>query len=179
MIIGQQIYLRPITLSDTDLIIKWRNSESVKSRFIYQSLFTRESQQEWMKTQVDTGKTVQMIICEKETNREIGSAYIRDIDRVHQKAEYGLFIGEDTQRGHGIGTEVGSLMLNYAFEVLELHRIYSRVLSNNIASLISAKRAGLREEGLFRDDVFMDGQYLDVVFLGALNPKEVENEAIN
>lgn len=172
MLEGQQVYLRKIELSDTANVVKWRNSESVKNRFIYQQLFTVESQIEWMKEMVDTGKVEQMIICEKETDRPIGSAYIKDIDRESQKAEYGLFIGEEVARGKGIGTEVGSLMLEYAFKGMGLHRIYSRVLADNVGSLISAERAGLQREGLFREDVCMNGTYIDVVFLGALNPEE-------
>ena len=35
-IYGEQVYLRPITPDDTDLIIEWRNSEAVRPYFIYQ-----------------------------------------------------------------------------------------------------------------------------------------------
>lgn len=37
------VYLRPMTYEDTDLIVSWRNQESVRRNFIYQELFTRES----------------------------------------------------------------------------------------------------------------------------------------
>ena len=39
---GEKVYLRPITLEDTDNIIRWRNSENVRPYFIYQKPFTRE-----------------------------------------------------------------------------------------------------------------------------------------
>ncbi|MDD2970545.1 MAG: GNAT family protein [Lachnospiraceae bacterium] len=170
MLEGEQIYLRKMVNSDTDNIVKWRNTDSVRSRFIYQGTFTRESHQEWIRTMVDTGKVVQMIICEKETDRPVGSAYIRDIDREHEKGEYGLFIGESVSRGKGIGREVTALMLQYAFETLHLHRIYSRVLEDNIISLKSAYRGGLEKEGFCKDDVFVNGEYKSVVLLGKLNP---------
>lgn len=166
MLKGQQVYLRKIELSDTENIVKWRNSESVKNCFIYQQLFTIESHVEWMKKKVETGNVVQMIICENSSNRPIGSAYIRDIDKVHQKAEYGLFIGEAVERGKGIGAEVSNLMLKFAFEELKLHRIYARVLADNLISLKSAKKAGLRQEGYCRDEVCIGGKYQDVVLLG-------------
>lgn len=93
------IYLRLMNAEDTDLIVKWRNSDAVRKRFIYQKLFTRQSHEEWIEKMVNTGKVVQMIICLKEDDAPVGSVYIRDIDQVHHKGEYGIFIGEETARG--------------------------------------------------------------------------------
>lgn len=168
MLAGEQVYLRKIELSDTDNIVKWRNSESVRCCFIYQELFTRESHMEWMKKKVRSGKVEQMVICEKNTDRPIGSCYLRDIDRVHQKAEYGLFIGEAVERGKGIGAEVSRLMLEYGFRELRLHKIYARVLADNVISLRSAERAGLQREGYCKDEVCIQGKFRDIVLLGIL-----------
>ena len=172
MIKGEYIYLRKMEVSDTDNIVKWRNDEEVRSRFIYQGVFTRESHLNWIKTMIETGKVVQMMICENETDRAIGSAYIRDIDRVHQKGEYGLFIGESFARGKGIGREVTHLMLEYGLGELGLHRIYSRVLENNVTSLKSALCGGLEQEGICRDDVCIDGIYHNVIMLGKVKKEQ-------
>ena len=166
MIQGEHIYLRKMEVTDTDDIVRWRNSDAVRTRFIYQGLFTRESHLNWIKTMVDTGKVVQMIIVEKETDRPIGSAFIRDIDHTHHKGEYGLFIGEEVARGKGIGREVTHLMLEYGLGELGLHRIYSRVLEDNEISLRSALKGGLEREGLAIDDVCLNGVYHNVVMLG-------------
>jgi len=163
---GTHIYLRKMVVEDTDDIVRWRNSDSVRSRFIYQGLFTRESHLNWIKTMCDTGKVQQMIIVEKDTERPIGSAYIRDIDHIHHKGEYGLFIGEEVSRGKGIGREVTHLMLEYGLGELGLHRIYSRVLEDNVISVKSALKGGLEQEGLAIDDVCIDGVYHNVVMLG-------------
>ena len=163
---GEYVYLRKMEIEDTDMIVTWRNSDAVRTRFIYQELFTRETHLNWIKTQVNTGKVVQMIICEKENDRAIGSAYIRDIDHTHNKGEYGLFIGEEVARGKGIGREVTHLMLEYGLGELGLHRIYSRVLEDNVISVKSALHGGLEQEGLAIDDVYLNGKYHNVVMLG-------------
>ena len=36
---GEGIYLRKITFEDTDNIIRWRNSDSVRTHFIDQTLY--------------------------------------------------------------------------------------------------------------------------------------------
>ena len=78
-----------------------------------------------------------MIICDLFTDMPFGSVYIRDIDRVHNKAEYGFFIGEDDARGRGVGTAAARLMLRYCFEEEKLHRIYLRVYSDNLQAIRS------------------------------------------
>lgn len=163
------ISLRIMTYDDTDNIIAWRNSDSVRERFIYQGLFTRESHENWIKTMIETGKVVQMMICELSTQKAIGSVYVRDIDRTHQKAEYGIFIGEESARGKGYGTAAAKLMIRYCFEELMLHRLFLRVYAENDRAIRSYEKAGFEKEAYLRDDVFVGGKYRDIILMGIVN----------
>ena len=49
-IIGERVYLRPITIEDTDRIVTWRNSDAVRPYFIYQKPFTKEGHLYWLHT---------------------------------------------------------------------------------------------------------------------------------
>ena len=163
------IYLRLMTWEDTDNIVAWRNSDAVRKNFIYQELFTREGHENWIRTQVNTGKVVQMIICDLATDKSLGSVYIRDIDRQHNKAEYGIFIGEADARGRGIGTAAAKLMLRYCFREEGLHRIYLRALSGNGQAIRSYEKAGFVKEAVLRDDVRIDGKYCDIIWMAVIN----------
>ena len=165
------IYLRPMGYEDTDRIVRWRNSDAVRRNFVYQELFTRESHESWIRNMVETGKVVQMIICEREKDTPVGSVYIRDIDRRHGKAEYGIFIGEEAARGRGIGTAAARLMLEYCFREEKLHRVYLRAFASNIRAIRSYEKAGFVREGLLRDDVCIDGEYRDMVWMAAICPE--------
>ena len=169
------IYLRLMTYDDTDFIVAWRNSDAVRKNFIYQALFTRESHENWIQTMVETGKVVQMIICDSASDRPLGSVYIRDIDRHHNKAEYGIFIGEPDARGRGVGTAAAKLMLRYCFEEEKLHRVYLRAFAENIQAIKSYENAGFMQEGLLREDVCIEGRYRDIVWMAAINPAEFHN----
>lgn len=164
------IVLRLMRDEDTELIIAWRNSQDVRKNFIYQEPFTREGHENWVRTMIRTGRAVQMMICELETGKPLGSVYIRDIDRHHNKAEYGIFIGEPQARGRGIGTAAARLMLRYCFEEEGLHRVYLRALAGNRPAIRSYEKAGFVREGCLRDDVFVNGSYCDVIWMAVLEP---------
>ncbi|MCM1192593.1 MAG: GNAT family N-acetyltransferase [Butyrivibrio sp.] len=162
------IYLRPMTEQDTDNIIAWRNREDVRRNFIYREPFTRAGHENWIKTMIQTGRAVQMIICDLSSEQPLGSVYIRDVDRVHNKAEYGMFIGVPEARGRGIGTASVRLMLRYCFEEAGLHRVYMRVLAENRQSFRSCEKGGFVQEGYLRDDVCIDGEYHDIIWMAAV-----------
>ncbi|MDE6128710.1 MAG: GNAT family N-acetyltransferase [Lachnospiraceae bacterium] len=173
----ENIYLCPMTDEDTEDIIRWRNSDAVRTKFIYQAPFTRQSHEKWVETMVRTGKVVQMIICEKNGDKKIGSVYIRDIDAVHHKGEYGIFIGEAEARGKGYGTAAALLMKQYAFSELHLHRLFLRVFADNAQAIASYEKAGFVREAYLKDDVCIDGQFRDIVLMAALaGPITEENK---
>ncbi len=162
------VTIRKMTVEDTDNIIKWRNSPSVSVNFIYRRPLTREDHLNWIRNMVDTGKVVQYVIHSGELGRDVGSVYLRDIDHDYRKAEFGIFIGEDDARGRGIGSAAAELILRVGFEELDLNRIFLRVFARNEHAIKAYKRAGFVYEGLFRQDVILDGVPEDVVFMSVL-----------
>lgn len=167
-----KIYLRPMTEDDTDLIVKWRNQKNVRDYFIYQADFTREGHLYWLHEVVEKGRAAQMMICEKETDKPVGSVYIRDIDHTHHKGEYGIFIGEESARGKGIGTSAAKLMIEYGFQELGLHRIYLRVLNGNEQAVRSYEKAGFVKEGYLKEDAYINGKYVDIVWMAIVNEEK-------
>lgn len=171
---GDAIILRLMKEEDTDRIVKWRNTEFVRRNFIYRGLFTRQGHENWIRTMVDTGKVIQFIILRKTDQRPVGSVYLRDIDRTHNKAEYGIFIGEEEALGKGYGTEAAKLMIAYAFHEEGLHKLMLRVLAENVRAQRSYEKAGFVKEAYLKDEVFLDGRYQDVIYMAAINHKGQE-----
>ena len=165
-----EVSIRPITYDDTEDIIRWRNSDYVRSRFIDQRLFTKESHEYWLKNFVETGKVAQFIILLDD--KGVGSVYLRDIDYDKKSAEYGIFIGEESARGKGVGTKSANLILEYAFGELKLEKIFLRVYKDNPGAIKSYENAGFKKNGR-SEDVEVNGEVREVIFM-ELEKKDFE-----
>lgn len=169
-IVGKNVYLRPITDDDTDLIINWRNSDAVRPYFIYQKPFTKEGHERWMETMIKSGLGYQFIVCLIEDDTPVGCTYLRDYNREHSKIEYGVFLGSEEVKGKGIGTEILTLTLQFAFEELGVHKVFARAFADNAASVGSFLKGGFEKEAYLKDEVYVNGEYRDIVFLAKINP---------
>jgi RimJ/RimL family protein N-acetyltransferase len=168
-LIGEKIVLRLLTYDDTDLIVNWRNQSFIMENMINRAPFTTAGHQEWIRTMIETGKVVQFIILEKASKRPVGSTFLRDIDYDFEKAEYGIFIGEQDAHGRGYGTEAAQLMLDYAFKTLRLHKIYLRLLAGNDGAERSYEKAGFRREAYLKDEVKPAGEFMDIILMSKIN----------
>ena len=164
-IVGDRVYIRSITYDDTENIVTWRNQKNVRSYFIYRKLFTGEIHNEWMRKFVDKDEVAQFIICRNRDNKPIGSTYLRDIDYDNLCAEYGVFIGDESERGHGIGKEALKLTLQFAHKELGLRRIISRAIATNEASIQSFLHSGFRITEELSGVECTDGEIVDVVMM--------------
>ena len=165
---NNNVVLRMMTEKDTENIVKWRNSPFIMENFIYRTPLTEEAHLNWYYNRVKPGDVVQFIIVDTETNEDVGSVYLRDIDYLNKKCEYGIFIGEESYLGKGIGSKAAQLVLDYAFEELNLNRVFLRVFAKNIRAIKSYENVGFKYEGTFRDDVIIEGLPYDMVFMAIL-----------
>ena len=59
-------------------------------------------------------------------------------------------------------------MVQYCFDELMLHRLFLRVYAENERAIRSYEKAGFVKEAHLRDDVYIDGEYKDIVLMGIL-----------
>ncbi len=166
LIRGDHVAIRLITGDDTDLIVSWRNNERIRDNFVYREHFTREIHENWLKTKVETGEVLQMIICEKDRDyRPVGSVYLRYTKEDKSEAEYGIFIGEDDAVGKGYGTETAKLIVDYARDVLKMKELFLRAFSFNLAAIKSYERAGFVKYEDLPAVLCSDGQKSDMILM--------------
>lgn len=162
---SDNLIFRPIDREDTDIVLKWRNSDNVKKNFLYRQDITKQEHLSWLTGSVDEGKVIQYIIIEKADNKPIGSVYVRDIDREAMEGEYGIFIGEGSARGKGYGSETAKCIVRHFFVDLKFHRLFLRVLVKNEIAIKSYESAGFRIEYGSEEMMQIDGKQEKIVFM--------------
>jgi RimJ/RimL family protein N-acetyltransferase len=102
-----------------------------------------------------------------EADEALGSCSLFRIDPDHRRAEIGYVLRAD-HWGRGLALEAASLLLDWAFGPLDLHRVEADVDPRNAASLRLLHRLGFASEGLLRERYFVAGEITDTRMLGLL-----------
>ncbi len=168
MLRSKHIELRPLTSNDVALFFKWINDrEQVMFNAAYKPI-SESSHMEWFESIQRRNDIVIFGIWSIENNQLIGSCQLKDLSFVHRSAELQIRIGEVEMRGKGFGKDAVNLLLKFAFDDLNLHRVFVHVFSSNHRAIHTYERNGFVSEGKLREAAFIDGNYLDMVVMGVL-----------
>lgn len=107
---------------------------------------------EWILTHApawEKGTAATFAVVENETGRLVGVASLM-INREHRRAELGYWIALD-RWNRGYATEANQRLIDFGFEILDLHRIEARHFVRNPASGRVMLKLGMQAEGVERD----------------------------
>jgi len=90
------------------------------------------------------GKHLVFGVALNEDYRLIGLVGLKDINYINQTAEFYIIIGDRTIWGKGYGTEATKLMLCYGFMELNLNRIQTQDMEDNIGGWRADEKAGFQ-----------------------------------
>ncbi|CAH1853551.1 GNAT family N-acetyltransferase [Convivina intestini] len=94
-----------------------------------------------------------------------GIVELVEIDTIHRHAEIQIIVDPQYQ-GQGLAQAGMQLGIEYAFNVLNLHKIYLYVDVDNSAAIHIYKKLGFQEEGQLRQHYFAEGCYHDSFLMG-------------
>lgn len=172
-LIGELIQLRALEPSDLNLLYKWENDStiwSVSGTLMPFSKFVLEEFVNQAHQDIYTNKQLRLMIDLKyfdpdgnltEETHSIGCVDLFDFDPKNRRAGVGILIADKADRGRGYATEALHLIMDYGFEILDLHQLYSNVRSDNESSLALFKRVGFEVTGLKQDWIYELGKYYD------------------
>jgi len=98
----------------------------------------------------------------------IGNISLQCIDYINSQAELSIIIGLSNTHGKGYGYEACKLLVEHAFEQLNLNRIYLGTHEDNIGMQKIANKLGFKEEGRRRQAIYKNGKYSDIIEYGIL-----------
>ncbi|NLF03082.1 MAG: GNAT family N-acetyltransferase [Anaerolineales bacterium] len=98
----------------------------------------------------------------------IGTVGFYEIEWSNGVAELGIGIGEPENWNQGYGTEALALVLRFAFQELNFHRVTLTVLAYNARAIAVYEHAGFVHEGTYREYGLRDSQRYDLLLYGLL-----------
>jgi RimJ/RimL family protein N-acetyltransferase len=98
----------------------------------------------------------------------IGTIGFRLIDWRNRTAEYLWLLLKSEYRNKGFGKEAEFLLMSYAFDHLNLNKIWLYIFPDNIPARKLHAWTGFKDEGLLRQQVFKGGRYIDLLRIGLL-----------
>lgn len=169
ILIGSRVELRGVEAADLDDRYRWLNNPDIVRYFtnLAKLPLTRSQLANWHEKTFKNERELHFSVYTMH-HQHIGGAQLKEIDWLNRSAEFGLFIGETEYWAKGYGMEITRLILTYAFETLNLHRVCLRVDKDNAAAVRCYQKCGLKQEGIFREEVFRDGKYHDSMIMSIL-----------
>ncbi|MFC0525823.1 GNAT family N-acetyltransferase [Pontibacillus salicampi] len=176
---GEHVQLTAFEKEDLQTIIQWHQD----ARFLRQfdaaiaKPKTMQEMEKWYEEAASSNDGFLFAIRTKETNTLIGYMELDSILWNQRNAWVSIAIGDDAYRGKGYGTEAMQLLMAFAFEECNLHRLQLTVFENNERALRMYERLGFTREGAFREYVYRDDRPVDMVLYGLLKREWKEGSA--
>ena len=161
----ERLHLNRPTENDLeDFLLHINSSEDFsKNLFNISFPFSEEQAKIWFKScdlGYETEEAIRFAIREKGIGKLIGIIGIH-INKEHHKAEIGYWLGKDFW-GKGILTETLMAVIQFGFTELKLNKIFATHFLYNPASGKVMQKAGMKYEGLQKQEYFFNGEFLDV-----------------
>ncbi|MCG1023249.1 GNAT family N-acetyltransferase [Sutcliffiella horikoshii] len=167
---SDRLRLRKMETKDIELYHTWRNDMDVMMMTSPSlDVYTLEETRSFVENVIlSSTSSKSYIIVELESNTSIGVTSLINIDRKNRNAECIIDIGQKESWGKGYGSEALTILLEYAFKELNLHRVSLRVFSHNEKAIHLYTKLGFIKEGVSRDALYRNGRWHDIVHMGML-----------
>jgi RimJ/RimL family protein N-acetyltransferase len=168
------VTLRALELADIDQLYDWEGDIEINILAGWGPQRSRAAYtQRYEKRITEPEKDLYMFGIEVE-QRLVGYVQLAEIDTYERRAAVGILIGDKSVWGRGIATTALRILLDYAFTVRSLERIYAEVYTFNTRSLHLFEKLGFQHEGVLRQHDFHNGSRQDMHIFGMLKPEFYE-----
>lgn len=172
MLRGKNIYLRGVEIEDLALIERIENNPENWLHSGTLIPFSKKSIEEYVLAIRDlfNDKQSRWVIALHENDHSIGAIDLFEFDALNRRAGIGVII-EEEYRSKGFASEAIELLSDYAFSYLNLHQLWSTILSSNLASQKLFEKNNFIKTATKSKWVLTDGAWNDEYFYQRFNPK--------
>jgi diamine N-acetyltransferase len=153
---GTKVAIRALEPADVDLLYKWENDHSLwhlSNNLVPFSRFTLEQYVLNAGQDIYATRQLRMMIDlnkPEDGNKTVGSIDLFEFEPSHHRAGVGILLLESF-RGKGFASEALDLLIDYAFNILNLHQLFTNIASNNPDSIRLFEKKGFKLIGTKKD----------------------------
>lgn len=136
---------------------EWINNPEISIPFLFDRFVTEEEHERWFqRTILDTTQAIYAIYSKDKIH--IGNIGLKNIDKINRKAELWVYIGDLSERKKGYAKKAIAHLLEKAFDIFSLRKIYLHVRQDNISAISTYKSNNFVEEGISKDAFEFKGE---------------------
>ncbi|MBT2625306.1 spermidine N1-acetyltransferase [Bacillus sp. ISL-32] len=155
-----QLKLRPLEREDLAFVHRLNNDAKIMSYWFEEPYEAFVELQDLYDKHIHD-QSERRFIVEKDTEM-VGLVELVEIDYIHRRAEFQIII-DPRYQGNGYSIIATYLAMNYAFSVLNLHKLYLIVDEENTKAIHLYKKSGFSIESELQDEFFVDGFYHNAI----------------
>ncbi len=171
---NSRVLLRPLVKKDASFLLKFVKNEPEIWTYSLKQLQTESDLNDYISEALklkNNGSTYPFIVYDKLKKQYAGCTRFYNIDAVHKTLMLGYtWYGKDFQ-GTGLNKNAKLLLLEYAFETLQMERVEFRADVNNERSIRAMKSLGCKVEGVLRQNFAIENKRRDSIVLSILKPE--------
>jgi RimJ/RimL family protein N-acetyltransferase len=161
MIPGERVSLRRVEPADYPLIQAWQNDPEIFRWMDYDRVFSLDD----IRRSEEHGAAEGHPFIIEADGKAIGRIGLFGIKSRTQHGNLYIFIGDRTVWGKGYARDALMLLLQYAFDTLNLRLVQLWTLADNDRAIRLYKTLGFVEEGRLRDRAYHDGHLSDSLIM--------------
>jgi RimJ/RimL family protein N-acetyltransferase len=140
--------------------------------------FTDEEIRQWLAARQDHHDRADWAIVRHEDSVVLGEAVLNELNEHNASANFRICLAGPHVFGRGYGTEATGLVVDYAFDVVGLHRVHLEVYDFNPRAQRVYEKCGFIREGRHRDALLWEGQRHDAISMAILatDPRPTSNQ---
>jgi RimJ/RimL family protein N-acetyltransferase len=165
---GTKVYLRPVEREDAAQFQPWFNDPEVTRYLLVHRPLSRKMEEDFIDKMAGSEQDMILAVVVRGCDRLVGVTGFHQINPKNRSACFGITIGDKSAWGKGYATEATALMAGYAFEALNLNRVWLHVFEYNPRGIRAYERVGFRREGVLRRGQYREGRYWDTVVMAIL-----------
>lgn len=173
-----RIALEKILLNDADKIAKWKSDPTLANLIMSNSTAVSVNDAiDWIqKNTSDPNQRLNGIYLENGCNKELlGITRLMFIDFSSEVAELGIYLGDETKRGIGLGKKAMQLTVDQAFKQLKLRKLFLKVNANNEKALTFYLKYKFKTEGILKEHYYNSNtcQFENIVYMALFNSDSI------